>query len=118
MIINLSNHPSAQWCEEQLIASKQYGGLVDMPFPSVDAYGDEAYIATLVDDYYNKIISLSAENHVVVHLMGEMTFTYSLVNKLKQQGITCLASCTNRNVIELPGGRKEVSFGFVQFRKY
>ncbi len=118
MIINLSNHPSAQWSDEQLFAAKQYGELIDIKFPDIDPMGDEAYIATLVEEYYNKIISLVAENSVVVHLMGEMTFTHSLVTKLKQYGIQCVASCTERNVIELPNERKEVTFKFTQFREY
>lgn len=49
--------------------------------------------------------------------MGEMTFTYALVNLLKDAGIKCIASTTKRNVEEIDG--KQVStFQFVQFREY
>jgi hypothetical protein len=52
-----------------------------------------------------------------VHIMGEMTFTFALVNLLKEVGIKCIASTTKRNVEEIDG--KHVStFQFVQFREY
>jgi hypothetical protein len=49
--------------------------------------------------------------------MGEMTFTFTLVKKLKQAGIPCLASTMERLVKE-EDGKKIVEFKFVQFREY
>jgi len=49
--------------------------------------------------------------------MGELTFTYVLLNKLREKGIQAIASTTKRNVIETPEG-KISKFSFVRFRDY
>ena len=36
MFINLTNHPSATWSEEQLKAARQYGEIVDLHFPIIE----------------------------------------------------------------------------------
>ena len=59
MLINLTNHPSVRWSDKQKAAAKVYGEIVDMPFPVIDEAGDEKYIATLADEYLNKIVNLS-----------------------------------------------------------
>ena len=58
------------------------------------------------------------EGETVVHVMGEMTFTYNMVNALKNVGITCLASTTERLVTMTSDGKKVSDFKFVQFREY
>jgi hypothetical protein len=113
MFINLSNHPSASWSPTQLTAANDQ--VVDLPFPAVDPSGDEAYIKQLVNDYYNKIINI--QDVSAVHIMGEMNFTYALVNKLKANGIKCLASTTKRETVE-ENGVKISKFNFVRFREY
>ena len=50
--------------------------------------------------------------------MGEMTFTYNLVQKLNSYGHYCVASTTERVAVENPDGSKTVQFEFVQFREY
>lgn len=46
MLLNLSNHPSSLWCDEQIKAAETlFGEIVDLPFPQVDPNGDEAYRA-------------------------------------------------------------------------
>lgn len=46
MLLNLSNHPSSLWCDEQKKAAETlFGEIVDLPFPQVDPNGDEAYRA-------------------------------------------------------------------------
>ena len=52
-----------------------------------------------------------------VHIMGEMNFTYALVNKLKANGIKCVASTTKRETVE-ENGVKISKFNFVRFREY
>ena len=51
ILINLTNHPSHLWDEKQMEASKAYGKILDMPFPAIDPYADEGYIALLADEY-------------------------------------------------------------------
>lgn len=119
MLINLTNHPSVRWSDKQKAAAKVYGEIVDMPFPVIDEAGDEKYIATLADEYLNKIVNLSDTQSVVVHLMGEQTFSYALIKRLREHGITCVASTTKRIVKEeVPGKKSEVIFQFERFRAY
>jgi hypothetical protein len=47
MIINLSNHPSANWTTEQLIVAKTFGEIVDLPFPNTSLNGDETYMQVI-----------------------------------------------------------------------
>lgn len=118
MLINLSNHPSSRWSEEQKkMAVNQYGSIHDISFPQIPPEATRDEVAMLTEDYYNRIRKLAMEEVVAVHLMGEMTFTYMLVNQLKEVGIHCVASTTNRTVEE-QAGKKIVQFQFIQFRPY
>lgn len=115
MLLNLSNHPSADWSEAQCqAATAQYGSVLDLPFPNIppDATADE--VRLLAAQYEVKIRQL---NPAAVHLMGEMTFTYALVQRLQAIGIPCIASTTER-IAEEREGQKIVRFQFVQFRPY
>lgn len=119
MLINLSNHPSAKWSDEQTQAAiKQYGSVVDIPFPQVDSNGDEEYIASLAEEYVSKVLDTVADSFATVHLMGEMTLTFTLVCRLQRLGYSCVASTTERAVREFDDGSSEVQFKFVRFRTY
>lgn len=119
MLINLTNHPSTLWDTAQLDAAQQlFGNIVDLPFPDVDPAGDEQYISNLADEYLNKILSLANGALPTVHLMGEMTFTFALLNRLRTHNIPCIASTTQRIVENLPNGEKKVKFQFVRLRMY
>jgi len=50
--------------------------------------------------------------------MGEMTFTCALVQTLQKEGISSLASASERAVIAEGDGKKTIIFDFVRFRKY
>ena len=119
MLINLTNHPSALWDTTQLAAAQQqFGNVFDLPFPDVDPAGDEQYISDLADLYLDKILSLAQDAQATVHLMGEMTFTIALHNRLRTHNIPCIASTTKRIVENFPNGEKRVKFQFVRFRMY
>lgn len=119
MFVNLSNHPSTLWNEEQTFAAKAMGGtIVDLPFPTIDPSGDETSIANLVDEYVEKVLAMGEPARLTVHVMGEMTFTFAIITKLLAAGTTCVASTTERITRELPDGRKESIFRFVRFRQY
>lgn len=116
MLLNLSNHPSSAWSEKQVqLANQQFGEIRDMPFPQIDPEADEAAISELAGDYLERILSLKPK---AVHLMGELTFCFELVHRLKNHGITVLASTTHRISDVLPDGTKISKFEFVQFRQY
>ena len=120
MLINLTNHPSSRWDKAQLQAAAEYGECVDIPFPAIDPEGDEEYIDRLTDVYLQKIMEIakSEQSEITVHLMGEMTFTFSLIEKLQNEGITCISSTSVRQSKDLGNGQKEITFNFVRFRKY
>lgn len=117
MFINLTNHPSEKWSEEQLTAARNYGEIVDMTFPIIEPTLTKKGILRLVEVYTKKIVDIGNVKNVV-HVMGEMTFTHNLVNALKELGITCLASTTERSITMDPDGKKISGFKFVQFREY
>jgi hypothetical protein len=120
MLINISNHPYTYWDETQKEAAKQYGKCIDLPFPSVDPRAGEDYIDQLSTEYVNQVIKYQSKcnESVVVHLMGEMTFVYSLLEKLKQHRIQSIASTTERVSQYSENGVKETIFSFVRFRNY
>lgn len=117
--INLSNHASQQWSEPQRTAAEKYGVISDMPFPAVPPDADSAELDRLVSEYLEK---LSQYDIGAVMLQGEFVFTYRLVTKLKERGITVLSACSERRVTEqtdAEGRTHRVSeFEFVQFREY
>jgi hypothetical protein len=117
MFINLTNHPSADWSEEQLKAAHQYGEVVDLSFHNIKPYYTKEEVLRIVKEYVDMIMQMK-DNDTVIHVMGEMTFTYNIVSTLKAIGINCLASTTIRNTVMTPDGKKLSDFGFVQFREY
>lgn len=98
-------------------AARNYGEVVDMPFPIIEPNFTREDILHCVKVYVEMIERMKDDN-TVVHVMGEMTFTYNLVNALKELDITCLASTTERLVKMMPDGKKTSEFIFVQFREY
>lgn len=117
--LNISNHPSSKWSEKQLSVARQYGEVTDWSFPSIDAEWRAEEVTTLVDQYMKRIFKEFPDpKQVTIHLMGELNFTFSLVAQLLAQGYVCVASTTQRVVVEKENHVKEVTFDFVAFRKY
>jgi hypothetical protein len=119
MLINLSNHPSTDWPDEQKTAAiEQFGEIWDLPFPSVNPKGDEEYIKSLVNEYLVKIddmiCNIASTN---IHVMGEMTFSFAMVTALQQKGFSCVSSTTER-IVKEENGVKTSEFKFVRFRNY
>lgn len=114
--INLSNHPSEGWSQEQLAAAREYGEIIDIHFPNVGPEYTKDMVYNLAGATVDTITALI--KNPVVHVMGEMTFTYAVVSRLKALGITCLASTTERNTVIMPDGKKVSEFKFIQFREY
>ena len=118
LFINLSNHPSSTWQPAQLEAARQYGEIIDIDFPTVDALCEPERVDHLANQYAQDIINRGAPTCITAHVMGEMTLTFRIVELLKAQGIRCVASTTERIVTDLSDNRKETQFSFVQFREY
>ena len=116
MFINHSNHPSAQWDDLQRRTAESYGSIVDMPFPSVAPESTTAEVQQLVEQYGNSIVE---KNPTIVMVQGEFTYTYRLVEFLKERQIRVVAATSDRIVNTLDDGKtKQVTFNFVQFREF
>jgi hypothetical protein len=121
MLINLSNHPSANWSQSQLAEAAKYGQLFDLPFPSVSPKAGSDEIMHLAEKFEVKVQQLLTGKNTglnAVHLMGELTFCFALIARLQNAGITCIASTTSRKITDLPDGSKSSRFEFVRFREY
>ena len=118
MLINLSNHPSRYWDRQQLEAAHYYGDVVDIPFPVVAPDADSQELQALARDCVREIMSMSDANGITVHIMGEMTLTFIVVKLLKELGIRCVASTTERKTTYSTDGIKLSEFSFVKFREY
>jgi len=123
MLINLTNHPSSNWSAAQLNAALQsYGEVEDMNFPLIPPEWDESQVADLAQEYAERIVRRLNEaggGRHAVHVMGEMTFTCTLVRLLQRAGITCVASTSERIVEEDPTtGKKTSYFRFIRYRTY
>lgn len=117
VLINLTNHPSSNWDEKQIQAAKVHGEIKDLSFPCIEPNESSENIVHLTEKYVSYIQEQSQFFDVTVHVMGEMTFTYAVVSRLKELGIRCVASTTERTVKE-EDGKKISEFRFVQFRDY
>ena len=117
LFINLSNHPSKLWGEKQIAEAQKYGTIKDIPFPSISPGASNEEMEKMADTMVNEILKKAENTVVTVHVMGEMTFTYALVSRLKAEGVTCVASTTER-IAEEKDGVKTSEFKFVRFREY
>lgn len=118
MFINISNHPSSQWSETQRQAAEQWGTIVDELFPSIASGAGAAEVSCLAADYAERLGQQYTPGRDVVHVMGEMTFTYALVSRLRAAGFECVASTTQRIKQQMPDGSFVSEFRFQSFRNY
>ncbi len=115
MLINFSNHPSSLWPGNQKqTAIDNFGEVIDIPFPNIDPRASSAALEALAAGY---IHVLTAHENATIHIMGELTFTFILVDKLRALRRSCVASTTERTVKQ-EGDTKKVKFEFVAFRAY
>ena len=118
LLVNFSNHPSLNWDSRQMEAARCYGEVVDIPFPAVAPDADSQNLKALAHDCVLKILAMGKPEEITVHIMGEMTFTFMVVTRLKEMGIRCVASTTERKTTYNADGTKLSEFSFVKFREY
>ena len=118
LLINFSNHPSQDWHTYQLESAQQYGEIKDLSFPSISPTASEKDLLSMVNQFVQKISSMGKDCQTTVHVMGEMTFTFMVVTRLKEMGIKCIASTTERKTTYNDDGTKLSEFSFVKFREY
>jgi len=118
MLLNLSNHPSEKWGQQQKDAAIiQFGGVLDMPFPLIDPIATLEEVQILAEEML-EMIHAKQLPALSVHVMGEFTFCYSLLKLLEQEGIGAYASTTKREVVVDEAGVKTSVFLFIKFRPY
>lgn len=118
MFVNFSNHSSSLWDNVQLAAAKEYGDIIDLPFPLVMPQSSEKDITQMCSDFTEKIISLKP---TAVLCQGEFTLSFAVITALLTMGITVVAACSQRQTTtKIIDGKtiKTAEFRFVQFRKY
>lgn len=119
IFVNHTNHPSANWSAEQTLAAQAYGEIVDVPFPAVSAEASADEVRELVQVQLEKILALKPSS---VLCQGEFTYTFAMVERLKNLGVKVVAATSERVANEeiLPDGstRQVSTFNFVQFREY
>lgn len=120
MLLNLSNHPYSSWANAQRRAAlEQYGEVRNMAFPQIPPEKDTDYVRQIVEAYEFNIRKMAEENPgMTVHLMGELTFTHLLVNRLHKADIPCVASTSERILLQEANVKKKSHFNFVRFRRY
>jgi len=133
MLLNLSNHASANWSAAQIQAAKKsFGEIRDVPFPAIAPNVDLNTIIALTQEYVHKcqaFIKPQATSNEqpatsneppasAIHVMGEMTFVYQFVKRATAAGLRCVASTTERIAVDHPDGSKTSEFHFIRFRDY
>lgn len=74
MLLNLTNHPSANWDPGQLNAAKErWNTILDMPFPNVPPDFDEDQIIQSAEAIVKKAVQLHPD---AVLCQGEMTMVF------------------------------------------
>ncbi len=123
--LNISNHPNAEWDEDQRSAALALGQPIrDLPFPEVPAEADETWIQRMADELAAAATALAPAAALV---QGEFTLTFALVDRLEKAGVPCYAASSPRLVEPLDenAGRMRPaakstrrSFRFTRLRRY
>ena len=119
VFINHTNHPLAGWSEEQLQAARQYGDIMEVAFPQIEAAWDEAEVDRLARENAGRILALKPS---AVLVQGEFTYSYAIIGYLLQSKVDVLAACSERCtecfVNEQQETVKRSVYKFVRFRSY
>lgn len=118
MFINLSNHPSNNWSEEQTLAAEKYGEIIDITCPVMDASIDEEQVKTLAETTVKKINEL---NPATIMCTGEFSFCYAAITELKKCGYKVFSTRSENKVIDsiVDGiSQRNITYKFLEFVEY
>ena len=133
--INLSNHSSKMWSDEQSSAALQIldvcndasdKKIVDVAFPIIDPEASQLDVFELVKHKFEEcrdvcMGTMKPEN-TIIHVVGEPCFVFSFVKYAIDKGYRCCAATTKRESVETVNADGSVTktnvFKFVQFRPY
>ena len=121
MFVNISNHPSSGWGEEQLESAREYGTVADLPFPNVNPEAGPLEVRDIAKELLDGVHELQrryGEPCTMIHLVGEPTLTFAAVNLFLAHGFKVCTSTTERISVENADGTTTRRFAFVRFREY
>lgn len=122
MFVNLSNHPSKLWSQQQIEAAiKIAGEIEDIPFPQIDPKASLGEVQEIADKFFAEILILkekSKNEKFAVLAIGEFTFTYLIINLCRNSNIPVYCSTTVRVTSIDKEGNKISIFNFERFREY
>jgi hypothetical protein len=119
ILINISNHPSAKWSEEQ---KKGWDRILDIPFPQISPEWGEETVHQMSYDIREQVEGIKIEQGTrpFIMLQGEFSLCYLLYEKLRNGGYKIAIPTTSREVIEETTSTGEVVkksiFRFVRWR--
>lgn len=121
MFVNLSNHPSEKWSDQQKGMFSGGHAIVDIPFPPVPASASMVEVHAMARDIVAAHFIDPArgwtdgrKNRVMVQ--GEFSLTIELTRMLQALGWECVVACSERNTVDNDDGTKTTRFEFVRFR--
>lgn len=117
IMINLSNHPSKGWSEEQIKAAA-VDKIIDYQFPQIDPEWDYFEVKRIAIKIANELLHNYYKDNVIIHLAGEPVFVHIFARMFENREWQCVTSTTKRDVIESPDGTKISKFKFVKFRAF
>ena len=120
VLVNHTNHPASTWPSAQRRAAAEcYSRVVDLPAPLLASDCSEEELDEMARCQVEKILAMQP---TAVLCQGEYCYTYAVVSRLRQAGVTVLAACSERVVEESreeDGSIRRVSrFVFSRFRRY
>ena len=120
VLINISNHPSEKWSDEQ---KARWTKIIDIPFPNVPADSDEIATMEIAAKVIDQITKIMSEDTNARYLMiqGEFTLCYFLFEVIRRAVDVGIAiPTTERTTVETtnPDGTttKSSVFKFVRWR--
>ena len=125
LLINLSNHKSDGWSDDQ----KAGYYIVDLPFPNIDPNMTTQDVKKIVNEYEERIWGIvkevassnpHPEHYVKVHIMlqGEYTFCYLLFDIIRHTEWTLMIPTTERIVEEKIVDGKTIKTSIFKFVKW
>lgn len=126
IFINISNHPSSGWSDEQKAAALDNANfdqlLVDIPFPNVSPEALSYDVYLLAKDVQSKAWHLADARgvdklNVTCMVQGEASLCWYLTLLLNDWGVEVVVATTERVVVDNQDGSKTSAFRFVQFRR-
>lgn len=120
MLLNLSNHPSSLWHEEQInTACERWSCVQDWLFPVVDPLWSTEQVEQEAQRVFDSAMHTAPD---AVLCQGEMTMTMALVRLFQRAGVPVVAATSVREVQEHTQSdgstHKTAVFRFARFRAY